>query len=650
MTAVYRWICLVLAFGLVSCEKETIVEPDPVPEFAVSPSSLSISDTLPQGTFYVASDAPASISWRVTATPAWVTVNPESGVVSQTPIPVVVQADASGLSPGVYRDKIYLLSSGGAAEVSLTFLVDVHPLAEVAPTELLFDESADQLPLRLRNKGTGPLQWNATGQPAWLSVIPDDGWVTAGDSVALTVHADRSGLPPGTETGSVTIESNSDGGTITVPVTLAVPAAPRLSVEPDSVRFDYFVDAAAFTVANTGNAPLSWQASASESYVGLDPASGLLAPGGEATVAATVNRTGLASGSWISSIRVESDEGQSDTVGVRVRHFEEVKWLLDRQIVDAEFSRATNRIVAVSDGPAALHLLDPESRAMQTLSLPLTPACVAIRQDGAYAAVGHNGFVTYVDLTAMTIVRTYSLTADALDIILPANGWVYVFPRRDQWTTIRCIRLSTGEETAQTGRSIYAGMLGRLHPSGSYIYGADNNLSPSDFYKFDVQPGTAAFLWDSPYHGDYLTGGNLWFSDDGARIFGWSGDVFRSSTTQSLDLTYNGHLSGFAYGRWVEHSTAAGRVFAVPGDSWSSEAPPEIRVYGSEFLAFLGTIPLPGFLVPNGSGGGTLYHSKGQYAFCNEAGTHLYTLVRAASGSGLVHDWALVVSNITATP
>lgn len=115
-------------------------------------------------------------------------------------------------------------------------------------------------------------------------------------------------------------------------------------------------------------------------------------------------------------------------------------------------------------------------------------------------------------------------------------------------------------------------------------------------------------------------------------------------------MTYNGHLTGLGFARWIVHSTAASRIFGLPADSYFTPAPSEIRVYGSDYLAYQGAIPLPSFLVPNASGGGTLYGSKGQFVFCNQAGTRLYTLVRAASGSGLLHDWALVALDVPPVP
>ena len=105
------------------------------------------------------------------------------------------------------------------------------------------------------------------------------------------------------------------------------------------------------------------------------------------------------------------------------------------------------------------------------------------------------------------------------------------------------MNLSTDNEAYSTGGSIYAGTKGRLHPSGKFIYGADNGLSPSDIEKYDIQNGVANMLYDSPYHGDYPMNGNLWFSEDGNRIFTRGKTVLKTSEFKSTDMYYNGTLN-----------------------------------------------------------------------------------------------------------
>ena len=104
--------------------------------------------------------------------------------------------------------------------------------------------------------------------------------------------------------------------------------------------------------------------------------------------------------------------------------------------------------------------------------------------------------------------KVYGVTTDVLDLELPGNGWVYAFPRVDQWEAIPFDRAQHGNETLSAYASIYAGTLVKLHPSG-ISYSANNGLSPSDFEKYDIRSGAAVRLYGFTYHGDSLRG-NLW--------------------------------------------------------------------------------------------------------------------------------------------
>jgi chitinase len=294
-------------------------------------------------------------------------------------------------------------------------------------------------------------------------------------------------------------------------------------------------------------------------------------------------------------------------------------------VVDAEYSRALDRVVLLTT-PAELHVHDPLSGAEDlVVTLPLPGRAVSIAPNGLTAAVGHDGWVSVVDLVGATLVDTVSTSADSLDLVLAGNGYVYVFPVRDQWTSIRCVNLETGTEELSSGRFIYAGTLARLSPRGDAIYGANNGLSPSDIERYDVSGGAASYLYDSPYHGDYYMCGSLWFDEPGNRIFTRCGNVFHSTDDESTDMRYAGSLDINGDGQWRDgivdlvHSSAARMVLAIHGRTTSAYGGvsdgTKIGVYEDEFLALRATMAASTL----GSGidecSFVFFHSSGTRAF-----------------------------------
>lgn len=310
--------------------------------------------------------------------------------------------------------------------------------------------------------------------------------------------------------------------------------------------------------------------------------------------------------------------------------------------IDAEFSDALGRIVVVSTGPNSLHLYDPETGTDDVVALPTTPTAVSVGPDGTKAVVGHNAFISYVDLVAKTVIATWPVSADALDVVLAGNGFAYVFPRVDQWEQIRCIKLSNGAETLHTGFSIYAGTKAKLQPGAPYVYGANNGLSPSDIEKYVLGSGTASYGYDSPYHGDYPMCGDLWMSDDGGRIYTRCGNVFRTSTTQAQDMLYAGALEGSTLIRHADHSAAAARVLVIR-DAQTYAYPPMpnadavLAIHDATYFSLVSTITLPSF-VSNGNA----YPGHGRFVFANVAGTKYYVVIQADSTASLTPGYGLV--------
>ncbi|GAO04596.1 PKD domain-containing protein [Anaeromyxobacter sp. PSR-1] len=317
-------------------------------------------------------------------------------------------------------------------------------------------------------------------------------------------------------------------------------------------------------------------------------------------------------------------------------------WMLGHAVVDAEYSRALDRLVAV--GGSKLYVADPVAGTEVSVALPKAALAVSVSPDGRYAAVGHDALVSYVSLDAPpALVGTFTTSVVPSDVVLAGNGYIYVFPAT--WEQLHSIRISTGADTASTGWSPYDGTKGRLHPGGAAIYGADNFVSPEDIRKFSIAGGTASFLYDSPYHGDYEMCGDLWITEDGLRIVTACGNTFHANTTQGStagsDMTYAGALEGTGQVKWADHSAAAGQILVVRGlPYWPADpgADAELRLFGDDFLALQETIPLARIGV-----GGKGYVSHGRFAFFSADATRRVALVQVDATSGLLAPDAVVV-------
>ena len=221
---------------------------------------------------------------------------------------------------------------------------------------------------------------------------------------------------------------------------------------------------------------------------------------------------------------------------------------LPHDVVDAEFSKALNQIVMVGSYPSnALYVYDVATATERQLPLNRRPTAVSVAPDGLTAAVGHDALITVVDLATVgqpgAPTPTFlDVSIVVFDVILDGNGRVHALPGGSQFGRIHTVDIATNTESLSTGIPMSGRSRGRVHPSGDYIYAADNGLSPDDIEKWDVRQAVAAYLYDSPYHGDYRMCGNLWISEAGSTIYTACGNAFRASTVQAEDMVHAGQM------------------------------------------------------------------------------------------------------------
>jgi hypothetical protein len=312
---------------------------------------------------------------------------------------------------------------------------------------------------------------------------------------------------------------------------------------------------------------------------------------------------------------------------------------LNFTVIDAEYSKSLDKIVMVSSVPGnQLHIYDPVTDLDTTVTLNLTPTSVSVSPDGLFAAVGHNAWISYVDLSTATLVKTLPVSADVFDIVLVGNGYVYAFPRIDQWVQIHGINISTGAETLSSVNSIRAGTKAKLNAGGTAIYGVTNGLSPDNIEKYDISAGAPAYAYRSPYWGTYPVCGDLWTSEDGFRIFTRCGNVFNATSLQATDMVYGGALQNLGLVRHMSHSSAIGKVIAIPDNGYGiTSADTEIRIFVYNFLTFEQSIKLPHFVVGNNQ-----YAGHGRFVFYNSNGTKSFVVLQADASSGMLYDYGVV--------
>ncbi len=519
----------------------------------------------------------------------------------------------------------------------------IDPQLLLSADTLLFNGS-EVKSLFLCTKPASVCKFQITSSPDWINISPKSGTISR-DIQELQMSSSFPFNEPGVYEGTVSILTTFGNKSVFL---RGFVGEQLIYSTPDSVYVDVFANSQNITITNDGNVPISYSASVSNDYISLNSYSGTILVGNQGLITFNVKRNDLLTGNYTSKIFF-SLNGVLDTVVVSIENFKEQKLTLTSDVVDAEYSKAKDVLVYVSSTPSMINIFTPSDASTSSISLDYVPTCVSVSSDGLTAVVGHDGHITYVDVLNKSILKSFSVSCNALDIVLGNNKWAYIFPKTDQWANIRCIDvdLTNDNEVLHTGNSIYAGTKAKLHPSGKYVYGADNGLSPSDIEKYDIQSGRAVYLYDSPYHGDYPINGDLWFSEDGLRVFTRGKTVLKTTEIQDNDMRYNGSISletTYAAIKWLDHSLVSNNLYIISSsdDYWSGKNKPYIYVYNASNLVYKSKFELEKYLVPNNGGGGVFYVPEPFYVFSTSTGDKIIALTKAI-GSGLVNEWAIQI-------
>jgi uncharacterized protein (TIGR03437 family) len=299
--------------------------------------------------------------------------------------------------------------------------------------------------------------------------------------------------------------------------------------------------------------------------------------------------------------------------------------------VDAAYDKPLDKIILVSANPNGLHIYDPVGRSEQTVALIMPPLCVSVSPDGAYAAVGHDGWVSYVNLQTGSVEQVFQVITDVHHILLAGNGYAYLFPQRD-WSDIYSLQVSSG--TLTNTSAIYEGRVPRLYANGKYLYVGGNWFS-----KWDISQGAAKNI--NSNFSNSISCGNLWLTEDGRRMFTACGKVYTTSEIAAQDVQYNGTLSSAASIVWADESVQQGATAVIPGGvsnngSARQADDTQVQIYSDAFLGFAGAVPLPQFTVGTSS-----FAGHGRFVFWNKAATALYVILQADSTAQLLSGWAI---------
>lgn len=382
---------------------------------------------------------------------------------------------------------------------------------------------------------SGFLNYNLTGLPTWVYSSISQGQLTSAGTF-IELHLNTSQVITTPRSAVFKIETPIGSKNI---VLVYIPERVSKSFVEEKISMLNNGSTKVLDIFNPESIGISWSATIDNNYISLSKTSGQMDLGGADFITITVNKDKLpASSNNVSKITfIASGKTYQTEVNIISQEF----GVLDRNVVDAVFAKHTNEIVFISNAPKSITKLNPITNQSTSIDFNLVPLCLAISEDNKTAVVGCNAKIIVVDLENMVTKKVLLLDIKVTSISIAPNNFAYTLTDGNSFNYLTEINLTTGS-FKKNQEYLYSGAISKLHPNGRWLYLADNFVSPSDVRKFSLaESGVSTYLYDSPYHGDYNIGGNLWFNSSGDRIL--TGSVFlTSSDNKDEDLKYAGSL------------------------------------------------------------------------------------------------------------
>jgi hypothetical protein len=297
-----------------------------------SPSSQTLSLTATAG-------CPGVVPWNALPSDNWLLVAPTHGQLKGITTSVMkVSVNTMGMKPGVYTGNITIAVAQNTQSVAVQLTIQAPPsptapIISVAPLNLNFSTIQKQpdppgQTVTITNTGASTLFWHTTVAQlasSWLGASPSGGSIPPGQTKNLTVNVSASGLTPGSYVGQITIEGMDQNNVVASgspqrvsinfvvlpPCTLSQPSSSTLAFNSMQGGGSPSPLQESLTVSGNCGWPVNWKASTSSNvpWLMLTPSSGVFVSSGQsATMTVATNTTGLAPGTYTTSVSISATD------------------------------------------------------------------------------------------------------------------------------------------------------------------------------------------------------------------------------------------------------------------------------------------------------------------------------------------------------
>ncbi len=479
--------------------------------------------------------------YEIIETPSWLQIDTKNGSLSGGL--ATVNCSAINCTTynqyGIYIDFMTVKADNKNYKVTVAYVNEGEPLLKVENTLDITYETTSGLSLPIQNRGKGILRWKLTSLPDWLAVDtaqidPEQMYLPYYHDYYIPLKIIQDKITSTISTGTIVLSSNdTTNPEVQIEVTVNL-GSPKLTNYTNEIIFHPYETSKSIHFSNHGEGILIWEFTDIPEWLTITPTSGIYSSYTTYDdIVFKCDRTKLPSDQFTATVNLKSNNASGQTHGITINVItsgdSEYKYAIEGQITDALFNKNTNTLYYTTTSPNKLITLDINTKeVLNEIYLSQAPNCIAISEDWTKAAIGHNGYISGVDLTNNSITSEYTIDYSVYDISWGENDWFCFSQKSGSFTSVHYINTADGTLYDDPGRKcLDDDSILKKVPGEPYIIAT----SQSGLFAFDI--ATKSIKSYSRY---CLT--NFWLSEDSEYIFSRHFNIYRTaSLTESNDIS-----------------------------------------------------------------------------------------------------------------
>jgi len=194
------------------------------PKLAINPSTINFGTSLTSTVVLTNSAENSLLLWKIKELPAWLKANVTQGSVQRfSPMGIEFTVVRADLPVGDYWFDLIFMNNSDQPEIKLPVRMTVaQAQISLSQTSLALSNSSVVSIVISNTDPSTQLDWQVTGIPSWLSVSTTVGSTAPLSNKTVKFSSVTNGMSPGVYNAVVTITSNSQTPSISIPVSLVV--------------------------------------------------------------------------------------------------------------------------------------------------------------------------------------------------------------------------------------------------------------------------------------------------------------------------------------------------------------------------------------------------------------------------------------------